>query len=372
MTKDQLDLNEYRDICENASDIIQSVTPEGRFRYVNNAWLRILGYSWDELKDKTIFDIIHPEEIEHCRELFRTVMSGEEVNLVETRFVSRSGHTIIVEGNVNCLFNDGVPVYTRAIFRDITRLVETERVVKRLYERERSLRESLEREIQQRAEFSRILVHELKTPLTSILGLVDLLNLSQQKPPYDRAIASLNRSAAELNERISELLELTKSEIGGLSVKPRRMSSLKFINDVVKDFEPLVTGNKKMLKVEVPGTLSYVKGDRKRLRQVLQNLMDNALKATSEGGTITVRAADSGDEVTIQVMDTGYGIQPKELKNIFEPYYRVQGTAEGYGGLGLGLTLSKRIVELHGGRIWVESEPGKGSTFSFSLQKSGR
>lgn len=110
----------YKDFCDNASDMMQSVTPEGRFRYVNNAWLKTLGYKKQEITSMTIFDIIHPDELEHCRELFRRVMSGEYISLVNTAFVTKGGAKVFVEGNVSCEIVDGKPTYTRAIFRDIT------------------------------------------------------------------------------------------------------------------------------------------------------------------------------------------------------------------------------------------------------------
>ena len=180
MEKEQsMNLKEYMDFFDNSNDLMQSVTPDGHFRYVNEAWLKTLGYKKNEITDLTIFDIIHPDEIEHCQELFMKVMSGEDVGLVTTTFMTRTGQIIFVEGNVNCHFINGKPAYTRAIFRNITKLKQTERTIKRLYEREKKLRESLEDEIKKRSEFARVLVHELKTPLTSILAAAELLRESE-------------------------------------------------------------------------------------------------------------------------------------------------------------------------------------------------
>ncbi|MFC1898850.1 ATP-binding protein [Chloroflexota bacterium] len=366
-TGSSMDANEYIDICNNANDLIQSVTPEGHFRYVNTTWLKTLGYQSSEITDMTIFDVLHPDEIEHCQELFSKVMSGQDIGLITTRFMTRNGHIVFVEGNVNCHFIDGMPAYTRSIFRDITKSMQTERTIKRLYDKEKKLRVSLENEISRRSEFARVLVHELKTPLTSILGLAELLKESDQKPPYDRAINSMYRSSSELNERISELLELTRAEVGELKIHPRRINPSTMISEIIRDIEPVITSKNQRIRSEIPSKLSHIKADRKRLRQVLQNIINNAIKATLENGDIVIRAIQQEDYLIIKVQDTGQGISRKDQLRIFEPYFRIAGVAGGYESLGLGLTLSKRIVELHGGQIWVESDVGKGSTFSFSI-----
>ncbi|MFC1861978.1 ATP-binding protein [Chloroflexota bacterium] len=366
-----MNIKEYMDLCEHSNDLIQSVTPDGHFRYVNQAWLNTLGYKQNEIAELTIFDIIHHDEIEHCKELFMKVMSSEDVGLVTTTFTTRSGRAIFVEGNVNCHFVNGKPAYTRAIFRDITKLKQSERTISQLYNREKKLRESLEAEISKRSEFARVLVHELKTPLTSILASAELLLESEQKAPYDRVTKGIYRSSSDLNERIGELLELTRAEVGELRIKPRRINPSIMIANIISDIETIVSNNKLHLRTQVPSILPHVKADRKRIRQVMQNLVDNAVKATPVGGEIMIRVMENNDSLMIQVQDTGRGIKRKDQARIFEPYYRVPGIAERYAGLGLGLTLSKRIVELHGGRIWVESEVGsKGSTFSFSIPLS--
>jgi len=133
---------EYKDLCDNSNELIQSVTPEGRFRYINNAWLRTLGYSKKQAARMTIFDIIHPDELEHCLELFTKVMSGKDIGLVSTAFLTRDGERIFVEGSVNCQFVNGKPTYTRAIFRDITERKKVEEERERMFkELEKALNE---------------------------------------------------------------------------------------------------------------------------------------------------------------------------------------------------------------------------------------
>jgi PAS domain S-box-containing protein len=132
----------FEDFCNNASDLMQSVRPDGSFRWVNNAWYKILGYEESETGDMTIFDILHPDELEPCREKFLRVMAGEDIGLVETVFVTSDGTAINVEGHVNCEMVEGKPYYTRAIFRDVTRRKQAEQEQERLI---KDLQESLER-----------------------------------------------------------------------------------------------------------------------------------------------------------------------------------------------------------------------------------
>ena len=137
-----LSLEEYKDLCNNATDLIQSIITNGHFRYVNNTWLRVLGYTRREVAKMTIFNIIHSAEIEHCQRLFKSVMSGEDVGLVTTTFVTKNGQNIIVEGSVNCNFIGGKPVYTRAVFRDITKRKQTEETLGESEEKWRALVEN--------------------------------------------------------------------------------------------------------------------------------------------------------------------------------------------------------------------------------------
>jgi signal transduction histidine kinase len=250
---------------------------------------------------------------------------------------------------------------------DVSEIVGLNKQLSTLYEGEKALRKELEEEIEKRIEFSRVLVHELKTPLTSVVGMAELLSQSNPQPPYDRAISSINRSTLELNHRIGELLELTRAEVGALSIETGIINPVTLISEVVKDLELNITSQDITLRMEIDSELPYIKADEKRLRQVIQNLLTNAVKASTAGGEILVAATRQGEYIKLMVCDNGQGISEDDQLHIFEPYFRVKGVAERYEGLGLGLALSKKIVELHAGKIWVESELGKGSSFSFTI-----
>jgi len=250
---------------------------------------------------------------------------------------------------------------------DVSEIVGLNKQLTLLYEGEKTLRKELEEEIEKRIEFSRVLVHELKTPLTSVVGMAELLMDSNPQPPYDRAISSINRSTLELNNRISELLELTRAEVGALSIEPCKMNPSTLVSEIINDMEPNILSQDLVLITDIDSDLPDIDADVKRLRQVIQNLLTNAVKASRNGGEILISATLQDNNIKIMVRDNGQGISKDDQSHIFEPYFRAKGVAEQYEGLGLGLTLSKKIIELHNGKIWVESELGKGSTFSFTI-----
>ncbi|MBN2077141.1 MAG: HAMP domain-containing histidine kinase [Dehalococcoidales bacterium] len=229
------------------------------------------------------------------------------------------------------------------------------------------MRKELETEIEKRIEFTRALVHELKTPITPVLAAVELLMEEMDDKRLMRLVESINRSANNLNLRIDELLDLARGETDMLQIDMEIVDTLALLNDVGYEMIPLALRNKQVLNFELPELLPSIEADRGRLRQIIMNLLNNAFKFTPQGGTVTLRASSDSEHIHIEVEDTGPGINQEDLERLFEPYFRRATDRERLSGLGLGLALAKNFVELHKGRIWVESEEGEGSTFHFEL-----
>ena len=357
----------YRDLFENATDLIQSVNIDGRFLYVNEAWRKTLGYSEEDVSNLSLWDIIHPDYIPKCREIFQKVISGEPADNIEAVFITKGGENIIVEGNANCRFEEGEAVSTRGIFHNITERKQAEEQLQLLYEQERDLRQRLEEEIRKRTEFTRALVHELKTPITPVLAATELLLEEIKDERSLKLVQSIDRSASNLNRRIDELMDLIRGETGMLPLNLMPVDAVSLLKDIGLEMMPVALRAGYSLTVDLPSSNPVVSADRDRLRQIIQNLLNNALKFTPPGGEITLRAMEKGANLIVEVQDTGPGINKEDQKRLFDPYYRRVEDRERLSGLGLGLALSKGLVELHGGRIWVKSTKGKGSTFGFSL-----
>jgi signal transduction histidine kinase len=250
---------------------------------------------------------------------------------------------------------------------DITEREMAQSKLEESYEQERRLRQELEVEVQRRVEFTRALVHELKTPLTPIMSSSDLLVSELKEEPWHSVAQNIQRGAINLNKRIGELLDLARGEIGMLRLNPKRVDLLRLLQHVGSEMSAVAMDNGQTLKVELPPSLPMLWADEYRVLQIVQNLVINATKFTPEGGIITLRAREQNGALVIEVQDTGRGIPEEEQRRLFRPYYRQLSDREHLSGLGLGLALCKNLVQLHGGRIWVQSEEGKGATFSFSI-----
>jgi signal transduction histidine kinase len=209
--------------------------------------------------------------------------------------------------------------------------------------------------------------HELRTPLSNIRGYLEAIRDHVIKPDA-ATIGSLNEEAALLSRLVNELQELSLAEAGELKLVYQAEDIEKLVKQAVVHWQPQLERKEISLSLDLEDNLPPVNIDWQRVNQVMHNLLENAVAHTGRGKTITVAAAKQGDWVEISVSDTGEGIPAVDLSNIFERFYRVdRSRARATGGSGLGLTIARRLVEAHGGKITVQSELGKGSRFTFTL-----
>lgn len=216
------------------------------------------------------------------------------------------------------------------------------------------------------------LSHELKTPLTSIIAAAGLLAEELQNTADDslkKLMQTIIHNANTLETRLAELLDIVKTGSGKLQLQFEPVDMKSLIQGTCLQVSPLLRNKDLKLTTELPNSMPIIHGDGPRLEQVMLNLMTNAAKFTPAGGIITIRARQQDNGLVVDVQDNGIGIAREEQSRLFKPYSRLSSDRQRHPGLGLGLALSKQVVELHGGRIWVNSEPGKGSTFSFFVPR---
>jgi signal transduction histidine kinase len=182
-----------------------------------------------------------------------------------------------------------------------------------------------------------------------------------------RLANSIRRGATNLNNRIDELLDMARGEVGTLQLQFESVDLLPLLRRIADSVTPMITSNGQSLILDLPQSLPLVRADGNRLQQIILNLLNNAFKFTPSGGKITLRAGIKDTTLVVEVQDNGRGMSEEEQQRLFEPYYRVESDRQVLNGLGLGLVLCKTLVELHGGQIYVDSHLGEGSTFSFSL-----
>jgi signal transduction histidine kinase len=212
--------------------------------------------------------------------------------------------------------------------------------------------------------------HELRTPLFSIQGAAGWLRDGKVPDAETRRefLDIIYRESQRLGKLVNDLLDISAAECGGLRIDPQPMSLGEAVLQSIAALEGMARERGVTIETDLPATLPAIVADRGRVEQVLTNLVSNAVKFSREGGKIVVKVEDEGDDLLVQVRDGGIGIPAEAIPRVFERFYRVSGSmTPSPGGTGLGLYIAKQIVEGHGGRIWAESEPGRGSTFGFTL-----
>ena len=216
------------------------------------------------------------------------------------------------------------------------------------------------------------LAHELKTPLTSIIAAAGLL-AEELETTADKSCRKLSQAiiqnANTLETRLAELMDIVKTGSGRLQLQLEPVDMKSLITGTCMQISPLLQNKEQDLKMNLPDSLPIIHGDGPRLEQVMLNLMTNAHKFTPKGGHIYLKVYRHDSGLVIEVQDDGIGIPEDKQASLFKPYSRLSSDRQTHPGLGLGLALAKQVVELHGGKIWVNSQPGKGSTFSFFLPR---
>jgi len=222
-----------------------------------------------------------------------------------------------------------------------------------------------------KVDFVSMAAHELRTPLTAIRGYASLLQMHYAKQLDESAKVLLTRlivSTTNLTNLIDNLLSVSRIERNDLTVEVKPLDLGIIIKDIFSSFEPQATTRKQRFTLNIPDHLPLVMADPFRIGQVFINLIGNALNYTPDGGTISVTVADQKDHLEITVRDNGEGIPKEAMPRLFTKFFRVSSSLEqGSKGTGLGLYITKSIVTLHNGKIWADSEVGKGSTFTFTL-----
>ena len=239
----------------------------------------------------------------------------------------------------------------------------------RLFEEAQRAYAELKKLDELKSEFINVASHELRTPLAVLLGYASLLDerADETTKKYTQAVL---RSAVQLNELVTEMLNLRYLDAGEMKLELQSVQVSALAQAVVQEMGFLAEGKGQSLALHVPQDVPSVWADASKLHLVLSNLVSNAVKFTPEGGEIEIAARTDEDELTMSVRDTGIGIAAEELDRVFDRFYQVgESLRRKYPGLGLGLSMVKELVELHQGRVWVESKVGEGSTFFFTISR---
>lgn len=391
-------------VLDNVADSIITTDNKGSIVEFNPGATRIFGYAREEMVGKHIETLwINPEQ---RREILTLMERDGFVSNHETELQTKDGRVLDTNVTLSYIINDaGERLGTVGITKDITetkrlqRELEAknielrelnERLEEKVMERTQELRHAnaeLERSNKIKSQFIATMSHELRTPLNSILGFSELLGEDRAGTLSDkqkRYISNIYNSGSHLLQLINNILDLAKIESGKMELNPERFFVPQAIDEVTSVIRPLFDKKHLMFGITVDREVANITADRIKFKQVLYNLLSNAVKFTPERGEITLHAqmvegnnyltifdpktARIKNHLQISIADSGIGIKPEDQERIFSEFEQVDNSyARRYEGTGLGLALTKRLVELHDGLISVQSEEGKGSTFSIIL-----
>jgi PAS domain S-box-containing protein len=344
---------ELTDFVENATVGLHWVGPDGTILWANRAEFELLGYAREEYVGRPLAEFhADPSTI---ADILCRLADGEELKGYEARLRCKDGTVKHVLINSNVLWADGRFVHTRCFTRDITERKQAEE----------ALRESNRR----KDEFLATLAHELRNPLAPLRNAVAVLQMKPAMGESDRLVSMMERQLGVLVHMVDDLLDVSRVTSGKIALRVVRFDLREAVDAAVETVRPAVESTGHDLSVRFPSEPLWLDGDPTRLAQVFTNLLNNACKYTPDGGRIELTAEPRGGAVVVRVADSGVGLPADMLPKVFEVFTQVELSIErAQGGLGLGLALVQKLVELHGGAVWAESPgPGQGSTFFVRL-----
>jgi two-component system, cell cycle sensor histidine kinase and response regulator CckA len=359
----------YRDLFDNASDLVCATDPDGRFLYVNPAWEQTIGMSEAELRRRRFVDAVHPDSRERYAEVVARALAGETLTHVELVLVTAGGAPITVEGNLSCTVQDGRLLMLRGIYRDVT---ERKRVEDQLRRAER---------MQAAGRLAGGMAHEVNNMMTGVIGFSEFLLRSLPGDDPRRAeVQEIIRAGSRASDVTRQLLAFTRQQL----LRPEVLD----VNSVVSEVEKMLRrslGEDHVLELKLTPGVGEIRADRGQLEQVLINLALNARDAMRGPGRVTVATGRAtldevyaqshpgveiplGEYVVLSVSDTGSGMPTEVQARIFEPFFTTKPVGQ---GTGLGLSTVYGIVKQSEGFVWCYSELGEGTTFKIYLPVAG-
>src|ERR1017187_4634099 len=357
----------YHNLVEHANDIIFTLDLKQTLTSLNQAGERILGYTRKEASGLPLAHLLPPVWQEKIGEAARCLSIGEPYPNQEWEFAAKDGRRTPVEVSLQAIRQRGRPVGLLGIARDIS-----ER--KRAEDEMLHAKEAAEAANRAKSEFVANMSHELRTPLNAVIGYSEMLQeIAEERGEQDMLLdlRRIQTAGRHLLGLINDVLDLSKIEAGKVQLSTERFAAASVIHDVAGSFGPLVEKNANRLEVACAEGLGYMVADQTRTRQVLFNLLSNACKFT-ERGLVRLEAkrvrGESANWVEFRVVDTGIGMSRELIDRLYRPFMQADAsTTKKYGGTGLGLAISRRLCQMMGGSLSVESQLGRGSVFTVRL-----
>jgi len=349
-------------IIDSSADAIISKNLNGIITSWNKGAEKIFGYSEKEAVGQSISIIIPKNKYEEEANIISKIISGEKVDPIETIRKRKDGTEITVSVAISPIKDRNNKITGASkIARDITQKAELEK--------ERELfTQKLQKLNKYKDDFMMMASHELKTPLTIIKTNLQILHELVAENICDiRFVDKAIHNVDNLSNLISELLDVSKIQNGKLDLHITSFDLMELLHEIIGVMQHAAPNSEIILKR--PTTVIEIMADRDRIREVVQNMLDNAIKYSPDGKKINVETSVKNGGVIVKVTDHGIGIPKEDIEKIFTRFYRVGGVASTYPGVGIGLYISSEIVRHHGGKMWAESQLNKGSVFYVEIPK---
>lgn len=351
----------YRLLIENSHDIIYKLTTKGVLTFVSPTWTILLGHPVYYVVGKMFSQFVHQDNIEDWNTFLRNISeNGSKQSGIEYRIQHADGTWYWYKTNAVPIMDEkGITVGLNCISMDITQQKEYENKLLQLN--------------RDKDRFLSILSHDLISPFNTLLGFSEVLkenihNFNIEK--LEEISNNINSSAQNTFDLLEDILMWSRIQSGKIPFKPKIIDCSLVYKEALETLKP-IADSKQILINYLPADGTCFFADIDMIKTVFRNLISNAIKFTNPGGVLNINAEESNSEITISVSDNGVGIDPDDLRKLFDitQIHTTSGTIK-ESGTGLGLLLCKEFIEKHEGRIWVESEPGKGSIFKFTLPKN--
>jgi PAS domain S-box-containing protein len=334
----------YHQLIDNVNDAVYTVDLKtGKFTTVNKAGERLTGYPLKDLLNMSFLDVIAPDSISLVRKKISQKVKKDVSTIYEIEIIRKDGSKLPVEVSSRAVYSDGDVVEILGVARNIEE------------------RKHLEH---QKDIFLSLLTHEIKNPLATIKGYTELLHKKSKDEKSRGYLTQMNKQIDELVTLMNDFLEVSKVRVGKFGISKEDLDISKLIKEVLSTYQRGVSTHEIVFK----GKGGKVLADKTRITQVLLNLINNAVKYSPNAGKVVVNSYKDHKGITVSVQDFGVGIPKSDLKKVFDLFFRVNEEAHRkIKGYGLGLFITREIIKSHKGKLWVESEVGRGSTFFFTL-----
>jgi PAS domain S-box-containing protein len=358
---------ELENLFAEITDIVERRDSHGQFLYVSRGVKRVLGYDQQELVGSNAFDLVHPDDVASARLSLRGLTTTGASTTLTYRVRHKEGHWVWLESKVRApaISTNGYPEEITAVSRDITSRKRVEEELTTAYARAEAASATKSR-------FLANMSHELRTPLNAIIGFSDIIRRelfgAVGSARYKEYAQLIHESGGHLLDLINDILDMSKIEAGKLDLRFEAIDLEDLVRSSLKLLEPRASEGKLVLCAEIANERAFVQADRRAIKQIILNLLTNAIKFTPPGGTVTVSIEALSDGAVMQVRDTGIGIAEKDLPRITLPFE--QATHDpllAHGGSGLGLALVQSLVNLHMGTLKIDSVPGAGTCVTVFL-----